>query len=104
MKSGDLTVMHDWLVEFSEGCTCDEGRDWPHRPECGYEPLVNLKGMSLAERVAVVIDATAFLGTPEIIYRKSLPGEGPKDKWPRLRAEIMQRAQDVLRVVGVEDS
>jgi hypothetical protein len=101
LKVGDLTVMYDWLVEYTDEHTCVGGTpeaNGAHEPQCGFEPLANLTGLSPVERVAVVIDATAALGTPEVIYRR-LPGESTADAAVRLREEVMQMASDVVRVL-----
>jgi hypothetical protein len=104
LKPGDLTVMGDWLVEYAGEHTCGTGPGGhygAHEPGCGYEPLANLEGMSPAERIAVVLDHTAALGTPEVVYRRELP-ETTIAAAARLRAEVMQKAEDILRVVGAE--
>lgn len=101
MKDGDQTVVNDWLVEYTDECTCggvDQFGHEAHESGCHYEPMVNLKDMSLAERIAVVLDMTAALGTPEVVYRRN-PGENTRDAGARLRDEVMQRAEDVLRVI-----
>lgn len=100
LKPGDLTVMADWLVEYAGEHTCGDGEYGAHEPGCGYVPLINLAGMSPVERVAVTIDATAALGTPEVVYRKE-PGETIAEAAARLRAEVMQMAADVLRVAAL---
>lgn len=66
----------------------------------GSEPVWNVKGMTVTEVVAVLIDPTAALGTPEVIYRRE-PGESIPDAAARLRTEVMQTAADIVRVLGL---
>lgn len=103
LNNGDHAVINDWLVEFVGACTCDtpDPRLYGHRAECGFEPLTNLAGMDRTERVAVLLDATAALGTPEVVYRRN-HGESMADAATRLRAEVMEKARDVLRVADAE--
>lgn len=35
-------IMAGHLVVAVDGCTCDGGGEVPHRPECGYEPVIDL--------------------------------------------------------------
>ncbi len=100
LKPGDRTVFNDWLVEYVDECTCDtpDQRMYGHRDGCGFEPLVNLTDMTRSERVAVVLDMTAAIGTPEVVYRRN-HGESMKDAAERLKDEVMQTAHDVLRVI-----
>lgn len=99
LNIGDQTVINDWLVEYIGECNCDapEANFYRHRDGCGFEPLTNLAGMDRTERVAVVLDMTAALGTPEVVYRRN-HGESMADAASRLRAEVMEKARDVLRV------
>jgi hypothetical protein len=32
-------VMNGYLVEYSGGCTCAGGGEWPHEEHCGWEPI-----------------------------------------------------------------
>lgn len=101
LNPGDVTVVNHWLVEYTGEHNCAGGTvesSGLHEPECGYVPLVNLAGMSPVERVAVVIDHTAALGTPEVLYRVN-HGESIEDATKRLRDEVMQKAADVVRVL-----
>ena len=101
LKPGDLTVMGDTLVEYTGEHDCAGGdiySNGAHEYGCGYDFMANLDGMSLAERIAVVLDPCAALGTPEVIYRRNL-GESMREAGDRLRAEVMQQAEDVLRVI-----
>lgn len=68
----------------------------------GFEPMWNVKGLTKTEIVAIIIDQTAALGTPEVIYRRK-PGESMSDAADRLRTEVMQTASDIMRVLGIED-
>lgn len=68
----------------------------------GFEPMWSVQGLTTTEVVASIIDSTATFGTPEVIYRRK-PGESIPDAADRLRAEVMQTASDVMRVLGIED-
>lgn len=50
VQEPDLTekfaIMHGWLVVEVDGCTCDGGGEFPHRPECGYEPVIQLADLA----------------------------------------------------------
>lgn len=101
LNPGDVTVVNHWLVGYTGEHNCAGGTievSYAHEPGCGYEPLVNLAGMSPVERVAVVLDSTAALGTPEVLYRVN-HGESVADATKRLRDEVMQTAADIVRVL-----
>jgi hypothetical protein len=102
LQPGDRTVVGTWLVEYVGEHTCAGGTvesNGAHEPGCGYEPLINLDGMTLAEKVAVIIDPTAALATPEVVYRVN-HGETAAEAAERLRAEVMETARAVLVAVG----
>jgi hypothetical protein len=42
----EFEIMAGHLVVAVDGCTCDGGGDFPHRPECGYEPVIDLADLT----------------------------------------------------------
>lgn len=66
-------------------------------PDLGtWEFYQQLGDMDAIDRAGSVIDATAILGTPELVYRKALPGEDARGKSERLRTEARQNARNAL--------
>ena len=41
-------IMAGYLVVPVDGCTCDGGGEFPHRPECGYEPAIPIAEVEAA--------------------------------------------------------
>ncbi len=80
----EVTVFDERLVEVESG-----------------DFLANLEGMNRAMRVAVLLDPTAALGTPEVIYRRN-HGESLQDASERLHAEVMRKAENILRVLELD--
>jgi len=60
---------------------------------------VALRQPTLREQVAVVLDATAALGTPEVVFRRN-HGESEADAARRLRDEVLERADAVIELLG----
>ena len=80
----EVTVFNDRLVDVDSG-----------------ELLANLKGLNRAMRVAALLDPTAAFGTPEVVYRRN-HGESMQDAAERLHAEVMRRAENILRVLELD--
>lgn len=80
----EVTVFGERLVEVESG-----------------DFLANLEGMNRAMRVAVLLDPAAALGTPEVLYRRNF-GESMQDAAERLHAEVMRKAENILRVLELD--
>lgn len=57
-----------------------------------------LRQPTLREQLAIVLDLTAALGTPEVVYRRQ-PGESEADAAARLRAEVLDTADHVIALL-----
>lgn len=44
----NVEVIAGYLVIPVDNCTCDGGGEFPHRPECGYEPAVPIAEVEAA--------------------------------------------------------
>ena len=66
-------------------------------PDAGeWDFFLQLGDMGPVERASCIMDMTATLGTPEVVYRKALPGEDARAKTERLRTEALQNARNAL--------
>lgn len=38
----EYKVIGEWLAVETDQCTCEGGHEFPHRSECGYEPIATI--------------------------------------------------------------